>query len=928
MMANRHFTELIHRLRAVLVCNKEDMRADAILLKQYVNDRDQDAFTVLVARHCQAVWGVCLGFFRDSPDAEDVFQATFLRLARKADTIRCDGNSIRGWLCRVASRTAQDLRRANSRRAKLKQRLSQDAPREAAELVPDRSKVWDLVVEELAQLPNHYREPLEHSLLRGQSSREAASELGCSHVAIQHRIERGQQILRERLQKRGVALTAGSTTLAAVTVAQPASAMPSLDLLTRTAESALAYGAGHAVSGNAAALAGGAGLAANGKLLVLAAVLICGTAGGVVWAMLPGPSANKPAPIASFAARPTVERPADRDPLDASENDRAIVVAGRVLDADGKHVSNANVVVLGRRVFQPGDYGVRDDVVGRTNTDAEGRFSVQMPGSMRYGALKVWAAAPGLTPVAIEHHARIDARPPEIQLRQPETIRGIVRDFTGKALPGATVSVNQIGAIRLETIQGFANPEYLPSWPESVTTREDGSFELHGLNLNAFVGVQVNDDRHALQSISLNKNLWSGQVGSIQMRPARYLEGRILAADTRQPLPRVRLNVVCLDAADHQIATTVDALADDKGAYRVRPNWGEHYRVTAVAPDDAPYLAVTLTINCPKGEDQKLVDIELPRGVLMKGRVTDHVTGKPLSNVRTQFFSDRSNAAAGMETVFQRSSATDGDGRFQIVAQNVSGNLVFQERSGDYVIEQIASDSDALLPKHRIAGNRVIRIEPGATIEDREFNVALRRGVRIDGYVVGPNGRPVLEGMWMSQGLSPPQDALPGCPQRFRGGQFTLRGCEPGRVYPVLFLDGKNNIGARVDLQDPVDGKALRVKLQHCGEATARVLDELGEPCSHFAPNMWIMAPCDYVADANEIELANRADEAHRLAGFDVWNYRLGNGPATDDHGFVVFPGLIPGVRYRLVDPSNSGGKMVEFEVSTGQSLTLPEIFK
>ena len=259
-MAKHQYSELIQRLRAVLACNKDDSRSDAILLARYIENRDHDAFTALVARHSQAVWGVCLGFFRDSPDAEDVFQATFVRLARKADTILNRGNSIRGWLCRVASRLALDLRRANSREARLKQRLIQDVSTEPVEMEPDNSKVWDLVVEEMSRLPSRYREPLEHSLLLGQSSREAASELGCSHASIQQRIKHGQALLRERLNKRGVSLTAGAVTLATFTATHSAAAMPSLNLLTRTAESALACGGGQAITGKAAALAGGVGL--------------------------------------------------------------------------------------------------------------------------------------------------------------------------------------------------------------------------------------------------------------------------------------------------------------------------------------------------------------------------------------------------------------------------------------------------------------------------------------------------------------------------------------------------------------------------------------------------------------------------------------------------------------------------------------------
>ena len=109
----------------------------------------------------------------------------------------------------MASQTALNVQRANMRQSKLKQRLNDRARFGNAELEVDRSKVWDMVVEEMTQLPRRYREPLEQCLLHGQSHREAATELGSSRTSVQYRIERGQEFLRERLNSRGVVFTTG-----------------------------------------------------------------------------------------------------------------------------------------------------------------------------------------------------------------------------------------------------------------------------------------------------------------------------------------------------------------------------------------------------------------------------------------------------------------------------------------------------------------------------------------------------------------------------------------------------------------------------------------------------------------------------------------------------------------------------------------------
>src|SRR4051812_12175175 len=61
--------------------------SDSELLLRFVDRRDPAAFESLVQRHGAMVLGVCTRILRDSHDAEDAFQATFLVLARKAGSV-------------------------------------------------------------------------------------------------------------------------------------------------------------------------------------------------------------------------------------------------------------------------------------------------------------------------------------------------------------------------------------------------------------------------------------------------------------------------------------------------------------------------------------------------------------------------------------------------------------------------------------------------------------------------------------------------------------------------------------------------------------------------------------------------------------------------------------------------------------------------
>src|SRR5436853_103187 len=78
---------------------------DTELLNRFLDTRDESAFELLVWRHGPMVLSVCGRVLADAHAQEDVFQATFLTLVRKAGSIgRRD--SVGSWLYKVAHRIA------------------------------------------------------------------------------------------------------------------------------------------------------------------------------------------------------------------------------------------------------------------------------------------------------------------------------------------------------------------------------------------------------------------------------------------------------------------------------------------------------------------------------------------------------------------------------------------------------------------------------------------------------------------------------------------------------------------------------------------------------------------------------------------------------------------------------------------------------
>ena len=78
------------------------------LLECFVAKNDPDAFRVLIERHGAKVLAVCRSVLRARHDAEDVFQDTFLALARMAHTIK-HSDRLGAWLRRTALRNGPGI---------------------------------------------------------------------------------------------------------------------------------------------------------------------------------------------------------------------------------------------------------------------------------------------------------------------------------------------------------------------------------------------------------------------------------------------------------------------------------------------------------------------------------------------------------------------------------------------------------------------------------------------------------------------------------------------------------------------------------------------------------------------------------------------------------------------------------------------------
>jgi RNA polymerase sigma factor (sigma-70 family) len=256
--------------------------SDGELLVKFLADRDEVAFATLVKRHGAMVHGVGQRVLGDFHGAEDVFQATFLVLARRARSIR-KKESVGSWLYGVAQRIAEKARIRAAIRCDRERQLRDMPKSEELDDVTWR-ELRGVLDEEIARLPKKCQSAIVLCYFEGKTHEQAARELGCPKRTLTNWLERGRQLLRKRLTRRGLTLSAGAmaTALGEKVSGAPVGAM----LVINTVKGAMSVAAGKAVAGGcisagAVALAEevlGGMVTLKGKLV--AALLTCALAFG------------------------------------------------------------------------------------------------------------------------------------------------------------------------------------------------------------------------------------------------------------------------------------------------------------------------------------------------------------------------------------------------------------------------------------------------------------------------------------------------------------------------------------------------------------------------------------------------------------------------------------------------------------------------
>jgi RNA polymerase sigma factor (sigma-70 family) len=291
----------------------EPPRTDGELLMAYANLRSELAFAELVGRHVDWVYSAAARIVRDAHLAEDVTQAVFVLLARKARTFGADA-AVGAWLFRTLRFVASDALRSKRRRTFHESKAGVQMIDEQRR----RDARWEEVAPELeaavAALGRTDRRAVLLRFYERKPYAQVAMALGVSEAAAQMRVSRALEALRTSLRRRGV-LTASGGALATAMGDRAVAAAPARLASSSLTAAQAAFPYGVAGGGSALpAMVKGALWAMTMNTMKIAGViaLVALLAGGGAVAVFRrgGPPAVAPTPVAGGEA-PVFDRAED-----------------------------------------------------------------------------------------------------------------------------------------------------------------------------------------------------------------------------------------------------------------------------------------------------------------------------------------------------------------------------------------------------------------------------------------------------------------------------------------------------------------------------------------------------------------------------------------------------------------------------------------
>jgi len=300
--------------------------------------------------------------------------------------------------------------------------------------------------------------------------------------------------------------------------------------------------------------------------------------------------------------------------------------------------------------------------------------------------IQIDATKAGLPPAhSATLHVAAGARLAGVTITMPQGVmlRGRVTGNEAKPLSGARVSV--------------AN--------DVVRTKDDGTFAMRVLE--GTYDVSVAAAGYAPRSVRAQVSADSRPV-EIALEPGVSVSGRVSRGG--EPVEGVNVYTVS-GAAGEPVQTGSD------GSFRIDDLARGEIRLAFKKPAD--FIQITRAVTAPASG----VNVELPPGSRVSGRVIDKATGQPVKAFDAGLSISRPGAAIMLVAPVMRSFTSD-DGTFAIDGVPAATHTLAVSAPG-YVMARVPN----------------VTVENGKNVDGIE--VALDAGVRVHGHVTGTDGAPL-----------------------------------------------------------------------------------------------------------------------------------------------------------------------------------------
>lgn len=651
------------------------------------------------------------------------------------------------------------------------------------------------------------------------------------------------------------------------------------------------------------------------------------------------------------APRPLGDQPM---PANAAASADRHVIVGQITGPNGQLLAGALVAAMATPTApqRGGELAPNGEVLAEVVSDAEGRYRLEHSGSSQTHREATLVARGPETALAWKP-LDLDADQAEIpfSLEPGTTLAARLVDAKGNAAVGVTARVASI----VPRVEGQRFPDQkvsawgmksLPqAWPQPTVSDNEGRIVFSGLPAGhgAYVSVE-GTEQFAPQHLAINTgiptergerdgtyrpqsvNPAAAEEPVARLEPAQVITGRITYADTGLPAPHARLTI---SASQEKYGSmiSVPGQADAEGRYRISVMPGVQFGVTAYPPDGVPYLGrEEERFDWRAGDTTREVDLTLPRGVVVQGRVLDGET--PVAGATVLYLPESDNNRRGAPDVltgWQAIELTDAEGRYRIAVLPGVGRLLVTAASDEFVPREVTSRElwRGERGGERIHAHAIERIDPAEGSPPVDLDLQLERGGHAAGQLVDQQGARIEQALLFSTLLFDRYGGnWRGFPQELVGGHFRIGGLPVDGQGTAYFFEPRRKLGATVAL---AAGKDQQVVLEPCGQAALRFVDGQGQPIpKHDALVELVATPGVSRFDRQAMEAGQLAADTVMISNMDRSTY---GAVATGEDGRLTLPALIPEATYRVSTFRDGGYRIAkEFAARSGESLELGDV--